>query len=521
MTDRSLRDRHRKVLPEWMTLYYQEPIEIVRGHGRRVTDAQGRSYLDFFAAARTHWLGYGVPEVEEAIREQLSRGEQATATSYLNRSEVELAERIAGVSGIPSAKVCFTSSGTEANELALMLTCHHRGSNHVLALRNGFHGRSFATAAVTGMRGWTATPLSPVQVTHIHGGYRYRSPLGHLGDDDYVRACTQDLREVLASSTAGDVACLIAEPVQCIGGNTAPPKGLFTAYQAVLREHGIPLVSDELYSGWGRTGDHFWGMAAHGASPDVITFAKGLDHGLSLAAVVARPELMESLGSQMRSTAGGRPLAAAAAHAVLDYLEAHDLQANAAKQGGLLLAGLRNATEGNALVGEVRGTGLLLGIELVEPGTNTPHPAGGTPRSGAGPGPRPSRGHRRNVRQHHPAGPADDPHQLRDRRGSEHSRRSPGSRAFTTLIRSASQQGTPKRSHLFSSRDTATAFIDHVPCRRTLINVKVVVVSLLARIAPADARHRWLILTAESPPPRGGRLAQPRGIGKLSGCSRG
>lgn len=374
MTDRSLWDRHRTVLPEWMPLYYQQPIEIAHGQGRRVTDAQGRTYLDFFAAARTHWLGYGIREVEAAVRDQLDKAEQATATSYLNRGEVELAERIAALSGIPGAKVCFTSSGTEANELALMLCCRQRNSNHVLALRNGFHGRSFATAAVTGMRGWTATPLSPVQVTRVHGGYRYRGPMGHLADDDYVSACTKDLQEALASSTAGDAACLIAEPVQSIGGNVAPPKGLFTAYQKVLREHDIPLISDELYSGWGRTGDHFWGMRAHGAQPDLITFAKGLDHGLVLGAVVARPELMDSLSSQMRSTAGGRPLVAAAAHAVLDYLETHDLQANAAKQGGLLLAGLRNATERNPLVGDVRGTGLLLGIELVQPGTDTPDP---------------------------------------------------------------------------------------------------------------------------------------------------
>ncbi|MFG2629169.1 aspartate aminotransferase family protein [Streptomyces sp. NPDC048473] len=360
-----------------MTLCYDEPLEIVGGEGRRAIDAQGRRYLDFFAGSRTNCLGYNIPELADAIRRQLAKAELLTATSYLIRSEIELAERIACLSDIPDAKVCFVQSGTEANELALMLACQHRHSNQVLALRNSFHGRGFATASATGIRGWSTTSLSPLHVTHVHGAYRYRGPFRHLDDADYIRACTEDLRDLLANSAIGDVACLIAEPVQGVGGYAPVPRGLFTSYREVLDEHGILLISDEPHSGWGRGGEHFWGITAHDVTPDAITFMKGLGHGLSIGAVIARPELMDALGSAVATT-GCNPLATAAANAALDYLETHDLQANAGKQGTRLLTGLQTLAETSPVVGDVRGLGLMIGIELVEPGSDAPNPKAAT-----------------------------------------------------------------------------------------------------------------------------------------------
>ncbi|GAB2965664.1 aspartate aminotransferase family protein [Saccharothrix stipae] len=366
--------RHRAVMPDWMALYYERPIELASASGRRVTDREGRTYLDFFAGILTNAVGYDVAEISEAIRSQLSTGVLHSSTLYLIRSQVELAEKIAELSGIPDAKVFFTNSGTEANETALMLATQYRRSDQVLALRNSYHGRAFATVAITGNRGWSASSLSPVKVSWVHGGYRYRSPFKDLSDADYVKACVTDLREVIETTTAGDVACMIAEPIQGVGGFSSPPDGLFGAFKEVLDEYGILFVSDEVQTGWGRTGEHFWGIQAHGVTPDAMTFAKGLGNGLAIGGVVARGDLMDCLTANSLSTFGGNPIATAGALATVDYLLDHDLQANAAKLGERLIDGLRDIAADRPAVGDVRGKGLMVGIELVGP-DGAPDPA--------------------------------------------------------------------------------------------------------------------------------------------------
>ena len=367
MSSEDLVDRHRAVMPAWLALYYDRPLELVSGSGSRVTDSEGTTYLDFFAGILTNMLGYDPAEVREAVQEQIGRGVVHTSTLYLLRAQVELAERIATLSGIPDAKVFFTSSGTEANEAALLLATTYRRSNSVIALRNSYHGRTFATTAVTGNRGWSASSLSPLQVTYAQGGYRFRSSFRELDDAAYIAACVRDLRELLDTTTAGDVACMIAEPVQGVGGFAVPPDGLFAAYKQVLDERGILFVSDEVQTGWGRTGEHFWGIGAHGIVPDAMTFAKGLAGGYAIGGVVARGDLMDCLSANSISTFGGNPVSTVAAGAVLDVVLSRDLQGNAAKLGATLLTGLRDVAERCPLVGEVRGKGLMIGIELVGP----------------------------------------------------------------------------------------------------------------------------------------------------------
>jgi 4-aminobutyrate aminotransferase len=370
-----LLQRHRAVLPSWLAVYYQEPLEIVSGSGRRVTGADGRTYLDFFAGILTNAIGYDVAEISEAIRAQVDTGVLHTSTLYLIRHQVELAERIAELSGIENAKVFFANSGTEANETALLLATQFRRSNQVLAIRNSYHGRAFATVGITGNRGWSASSLSPVHVSYVHGGYRYRSPFRDLDDAAYIAACTADLREVIETTTAGDVACMIAEPIQGVGGFSLPPDGLFGAFKEVLDEYGILFVSDEVQTGWGRTGDHFWGIGAHGVVPDALTFAKGLGNGMAIGGVVARGDLMDCLGANSISTFGGNPVSTAAASAVIDYLLSHDLQANARRQGERLMSGLRDLADKYDVIGDVRGKGLMIGLELVEHGTDRPSPS--------------------------------------------------------------------------------------------------------------------------------------------------
>jgi 4-aminobutyrate aminotransferase len=368
-----LLERHRKVVPSWISLYYDEPIELVSGKGCVVTDAEGRDYLDFFGGILTTMTGHAVPEVVEAIREQAGRLLH-TSTLYLIRPMVELAEKISELSTIPNAKVFFVSSGTEAIEAALLFCCGARRSNQVLALRNSYHGRSFTAMSVTGNRSWLASSLSPLRVSYLHNGDRLRGPFAHLPDDEFNATCAADLRQVIETTTAGDVACLIAEPIQGVGGFVVPPDGFFASLKEVLNEYGILFVSDEVQTGWGRTGDHFWGFQADGVAPDLIVFAKGLGNGVAIAGLAGRPDLVDSVQTNSISTFGGNPLATAAALANLDYLLAHDLQANARAIGSFLLDGLRRLEPQFGIIGQVRGKGLMIGVELVEPGTTTPAP---------------------------------------------------------------------------------------------------------------------------------------------------
>ncbi|MFH9954997.1 aspartate aminotransferase family protein [Streptomyces roseolus] len=369
----SLYARHRSVLPDWLALYYREPIEITHGEGRHVWDAEGRRYLDFFGGILTTMTAHALPEVTKAVAEQAGRIVHSS-TLYLNRPMVELAERIATLSGIPDARVFFTTSGTEANDTALLLATAYRGSNQILAMRNSYHGRSFSTVGVTGNRSWSPTGLSPLQTLYVHGAVRGRGPFAGLSDERFTEAAVADLEDLLGHTHR--TAALIAEPIQGVGGFASPPDGLYAAFRRVLDRHGVLWISDEVQTGWGRTGEHFWGWQAHGQAgpPDLLTFAKGIGNGMSIGGVVARAEIMNCLDANSISTFGGSPVTMAAGLANLGYLLDHDLQGNARRVGGLLIERLRAAAAGVDLVREVRGRGLMIGIELADPVTGAAAP---------------------------------------------------------------------------------------------------------------------------------------------------
>ncbi|MET9449859.1 aspartate aminotransferase family protein [Streptomyces cinerochromogenes] len=360
-------------MPDWLALYYDDPIEISHGEGRYVWDSAGRRYLDFFGGILTTLTGHALPEVTKAIGEQAGRIIHSS-TLYLNRPMVELAERIAQLSGIPDPRVFFTTSGTEANDTALLLATTYRRSNTVLAMRNSYHGRSFSAIGITGNRAWSPTSLSPLQTHYVHGGVRTRGPFAHLDDRAFVEACVADLEDVLGHTRPP--AALIAEPVQGVGGFTSPPDGLYAAFREVLGDHGILWIADEVQTGWGRTGDHFWGWQAHARSgpPDIVTFAKGIGNGMSVGGVIARAEIMNCLDAQSISTFGGTQVTMAAGLANLTYLLEHDLQGNARRVGGLLIERLRAVAAQLPGVREVRGRGLMIGVELVRPGTDEADP---------------------------------------------------------------------------------------------------------------------------------------------------
>jgi 4-aminobutyrate aminotransferase len=357
-----------------MTLNYTEPIALVDGEGRHVVDAEGRRYLDFFGGILTTSIGYNIPEIVDAVRAQVGKMVH-TSTLYLIESQIELAEMIATRSGIVDAKVFFVNSGTEANEAALMFACVARRSNQILALRNSYHGRSFAAVAVTGNRSWSASSLSPFAVSYVHSGYRFRSPFGHLPEDQFIGACVEDLRDVITTTTAGDIAAFIVEPVQGVGGFVVPPDGFFSAMAEVTAPFGIPLISDEVQTGWGRTGQHYWGISHHGVVPDAMTFAKGLANGLPIAGVVARADLVDAVTANSISTFGGNPLVTTAALATLRYIDEHHLVEGVTSTGAALADGLHALARDRDQIGDVRTKGLMAALEFVVPQTTEPDSA--------------------------------------------------------------------------------------------------------------------------------------------------
>ncbi len=366
--------RYRRVLPSFLAPYYAEPISIDRGDGSYVWDLEGNRYLDFFGGVLTTMIGHDHPAVTAAVQAQAAKV-MHTSTLYLSEPMIEFAEMVAEVSGIPDARVYFTPSGSEANDAALLLASNYRRSSQVLAVRNSYHGRVFSTQAITSHSGWRSTALSGLQVQFVQGGYRLRSPFRDLDDEAFVDACVNDLVQLLDMTSAGEVACMIAEPIQGVGGFATPPDGMFGRMGKELSNRGILFISDEVQTGWGRTGDHFWGYQAHGIVPDMLTFAKGVGNGITLAGVVARAEIMESIKVLNFSTFGGNPLSAAAGLATLRTVRDENLQANAKAMGERFAAAMGSVADATPWIAEMRGRGLMWAFECCEPGGVEPDKA--------------------------------------------------------------------------------------------------------------------------------------------------
>ena len=367
-TTNELLERYRAVMPSFVTPLYETPISIDRGDGGYVWDLEGNKYLDFFGGILTTMIGHSVPEVVAAVQEQASKV-MHTSTLYLNEQVVSFAEEVAATSGIPDARVLFTTSGSEANYTAILLATNYRQSNQLLAMRNSYHGRSLTTQAVTSHRSWLTSSYSGLDVPFVQGPYRLRSPFRELDDEAFTQACVSDLVQLLDMTDEGGFAALIAEPIQGVGGFATPPDGFFGAMHKVLAAHDVLFISDEVQTGWGRTGDHFWGYDAHGIVPDILTFAKGVGNGITLAGCVARSEIMNVLDRTSFTTFCGNPLSVAAGSATLKYVKDHDLQSNAAARGRQMTDLLSGPCESTDWVAELRGKGLMQAIECVQPGS--------------------------------------------------------------------------------------------------------------------------------------------------------
>jgi 4-aminobutyrate aminotransferase len=365
--------RHRAVLPAWVTPSYREPIALASGSGRHVTDTDGRRYLDFFAGVLTNLVGYAIPEIVSALEARLRTGIIHSSTAYLIEPQIELAERIAALSGIPDAKVYFTNSGSESVDAALLLATEYRRAGQILALRNSYHGRTFAAVSVTGNQAWRPTDRAPMTVTFLPGYVRTATDR-LLSDDEFTARSLREAQLVLDSTGTSRIAAVIAEPIQGVGGFSVPTPGWFTGLARLLAPTECVVIADETQTGWGRTGDTFWGFQFEGLQPDLVTFAKGLGNGLAIGGVVGRADVVDCLSSGSTSTFGGNHLATTGALAVLDYIAAHGLQANAATLGRNMIRALCDGTADLPAVVDVRGRGLMIGLELADPETGDPAP---------------------------------------------------------------------------------------------------------------------------------------------------
>lgn len=359
-----LERRHRESLFPSVGLNYEEPIELRYGEGQFVYDSAGRQYLDFFGGIATVSSGHAIPEINEPIKEQLDRITH-TSTLFLIRSQIELAERLRAMTPPKLNKVFFTNSGTEANEAAFLITTLARDSNELVALRHSYHGRSFATINASGQRPWRSTTLSPLHVHYVGNPYCYRCPW----EKTYPSCdllCARDVEAVIKTTTSGNPAAFIAEPIQGVGGFVAPPPEYFVRVKEILDRWGIPFIADEVQTAWGRTGVADFGFQAYGVEPDVIVFAKGLANGIPIGGIVATDELASSIRSLSLSTFGGNPIATTAALANLNYIATRNLRENALAVGAYLRERLEELQERHQAIGDVRGLGLMIGVELVK-----------------------------------------------------------------------------------------------------------------------------------------------------------
>jgi alanine-glyoxylate transaminase/(R)-3-amino-2-methylpropionate-pyruvate transaminase len=365
----------RQYLSPGLVTYYQDPLLIVEGKMQYVWDETGKQYLDAFAGIVSVSVGHCHPYVIDKVKAQVGRLQHAT-TIYLHPTVGllgrKLAETMPAGSGLSVSY--FTNSGSEANEIAILSARESTKNHDVISLRNGYHGGTQAVMALTAHGTWKFKSNPTVNVRHATPGYCYRCPFGLEYPSCEVK-CARDLEDLIRFETTGEVACFIAEPIQGVGGVVTPPPEYFRIAYEIVRRHGGLCVADEVQTGFGRTGHHYWGFENWGVTPDLVTMAKGLGNGAPIGACVTRPQVAAVLKDRTHfNTFGGNPVSVTQGLATLDVIDAEGIQQNALRVGTHLKERLLELQERQSLVGEVRGLGLMLGVELVR-NTATKEPA--------------------------------------------------------------------------------------------------------------------------------------------------
>src|SRR5438105_8172851 len=354
-------------------LYYKKPIMLVEGKMQYVWDENGRRYLDALGGIVTVSVGHCHPDVIEAARKQNETLQHST-TIYLHPNIVQYAEKLAAK--MPGdLKVCyFVNSGSEANDLAILMARAYTGNYDAIALRNSYHGGNVSGMGLTAHSTWKFNVPHSFGVHHATFPDLYRGPDGR-NDSDAGKKYAADVKQLIDFATPGQVAGFIAESIQGVGGVVVFPDGYLKHVYEHVRAAGGICIADEVQAGFGRTGTHFWGFETQGVIPDIVTMAKGIGNGCPLAAVVTTPHIASVLSDRIHfNTFGGNPVVSAMGKAVLEVIEREQLQQNALRMGNHVLAGLEKLKAKHKIIGDVRGKGLMLGIELVKDGA-TKEPA--------------------------------------------------------------------------------------------------------------------------------------------------
>jgi 4-aminobutyrate aminotransferase-like enzyme len=362
--------RHKERLYSNISNYYKNPIALDHAKGMHVWDVEGNKYLDFFGGILTVSVGHCNDKVVQAIGDQ-AKTLGHTSTLYPNERMVSLAERIGDMTPIPAdakgrpSKVFFTNSGTEADETAVLTARLFTGHTEVIALRHGYSGRSALAMSLTGQAPWRHWGEGVPGIKHTVNAYCYRCPFG-LTYPSCELKCAQDMEAMIQTTTSGKIAALIAEPIQGVGGFITPPKEFFPIVVETARRYGGVFICDEVQSGLGRTGTHWNGIEHWGVTPEIMTFAKGIANGMPMGATVARADIADAFSGLTISTFGGNPVSDAASHATLDEMERIDAPSRAARLGARFRAGLEALQGKYDAIGDVRGMGLMQGVELVK-----------------------------------------------------------------------------------------------------------------------------------------------------------
>jgi alanine-glyoxylate transaminase/(R)-3-amino-2-methylpropionate-pyruvate transaminase len=343
---------------------YKDPIMIVEGHMQWLFDETGKRYLDMLAGIVTVSCGHCHPKVTKAIHDQVDRLQHST-TIYLHPGMAEFAKKLASKMPRGLDVTYFVNSGSEANDLAIQIARTYTGNSDVIALRNAYHGASPFSNTLTSHSTWKY-PVNPSGgIHHAINPDPYRSPFSGTPEEIATKSAN-DIRELIRFSTPGKIAAFIAEPIQGVGGTTHGAKNYLREAYGVAREFGGLCIADEVQTGFGRTGDHYWGFQNFDVVPDIVVMAKGIGNGVPLAAVTTTSEIAKSLTNRIHfNTFGGNPVCMAAGSAVLDVIDEDGLQENCKVVGGRLKAGLKKLMNDHKLIGDVRGMGLMLGMELV------------------------------------------------------------------------------------------------------------------------------------------------------------
>ncbi len=343
-----------------------EPVVVERAEGARIWDADGTEYVDCFAGIAVCNAGHRHPRVLAAVRDQLNKVVHAASYVYHVPVVADLAARLAAIAPGQLSKTFFGSSGAEGIETAMRLAKAYTGRHEFVSLTHSFHGRTNATLSITGnkARKTRGGPYLP-GVAFAPAPYVYRNPFGTDDPEEVAARCAEMVDWAITCQTSGDVAAFIAEPVMGEGGILVPPASYFQRVKEILDRHGILFIADEVQRGFGRTGELF-AVEHFGVEPDIMVLAKGIADGFPLSATIARPEIADALRpGEHLSTFGGNPVSCAAALANIEVMIEDDLAGEAARKGERTIAILRQLADRHELIGEVRGLGLMIGVELV------------------------------------------------------------------------------------------------------------------------------------------------------------